>query len=205
MRATRCRRACLLICWLVSLLGLTSVASAQDCFSTAVKYAQQNNYVLFLAGLFTGYIVGSVVSFSALGASSWKVVPQVALSLIVIAAVVTGSINWAQGIVVVLAGVMAIIAATRAVERFGQGDRIELQSHWGGLGGGLGGWRLSPGASLVVLALMLSSIGIAGLVALSKGAPEAPPALPESSAGASNTQTAKEGPKPAEPEKTKSE
>src|ERR1700740_3067463 len=160
MGARRYRRACLLICWSVSLLGLSSVASAQDWFHTALTYAQQTNYVLFLAGLFTGLTI-SVVSFSYLAVRAGRleicaqrnVVSHVALSFIVIAAVLAGAINWTQGIVVVLAGVMAIIAATRAVELFGQGDRIELQSHWGGLGGGLGGWRLSPGASLVVLAL----------------------------------------------------
>jgi hypothetical protein len=36
-----------------------------------------------------------------------------------------------------------------------QGEGIGLSSHWGGLGGGLGGWKLTPATSAMLLALIL--------------------------------------------------
>lgn len=46
----------------------------------------------------------------------------------------------------------ALYAARLAIERL-SGDGASVQTHWGGIGGGLGGWRMSPTLFLLVLAL----------------------------------------------------
>jgi hypothetical protein len=66
-----------------------------------------------------------------------------------VAAARDDEIKFWQAMMVVLIGSPAIIAAARAIELLGQGETIEMQSQWGGLGGVLGGWRLSPVTSLV--------------------------------------------------------
>jgi hypothetical protein len=76
----------------------------------------------------------------------------------------SGEISFFQAIVVVAFGSAALTAATFAIERLAKGDTIEMQSHWGGLGGVLGGWRLSPTASLLLVALVFAG-GAAGVVA----------------------------------------
>ena len=70
--------------------------------------------------------------------------------------------------VAVLAGFFGLLTAffagrfALAVER--DPDRPGFESHWGGLGGGLGGWRVST--SLVYL---MAAIAFAGLLALTAG------------------------------------
>lgn len=59
-----------------------------------------------------------------------------------------------------IAGAALLIAMFRALS---QGDRFEIESHWGGLGGGLGGWRVSK--PLVFLLAVLAIIGMAALAA----------------------------------------
>lgn len=70
--------------------------------------------------------------------------------------------------VAVLAGFFGLLTAffagrfALAVER--DPDRPGLESHWGGLGGGLGGWRVST--SLVYL---MAAVAFGGLLALTAG------------------------------------
>ncbi len=78
-------------------------------------------------------------------------------------AALAGKINALLAAIAILFGGAAIIVVRAAAERFTAGDRIELQSHWGGLGGGLGGWRLSPGASLALLAFILLAVAVGAL------------------------------------------
>jgi hypothetical protein len=82
------------------------------------------------------------------------------------------------GVLVLFASVsLAFIIA--AAQRLGRGEEFEVTSHWGGFGGGLGGWRISP--PLVLLATGLAIAAMLSLVAASMlgsggNAPAAPPA-----------------------------
>jgi hypothetical protein len=71
-----------------------------------------------------------------------------------------------------LFGVAALAAVQGLMQRLGD-EPIELQTTWGGLGGGLGGWRLSGTAVLLIIALSFgaSAIGV-GLSLLPGGAAE---------------------------------
>jgi hypothetical protein len=73
-------------------------------------------------------------------------------------------------VLLALFGLAALIALGASAARMMQGGAIEVETHWGGLGGGLGGWRLSSAAGLAVLA----AISAAAAIALTPGRPDAP-------------------------------
>lgn len=59
-----------------------------------------------------------------------------------------------------LAGALTMLLA----QRLGRGEPIEIRAHWGGLGGGTAGWRLS--AAFVLLSSALVAWGLAIATAL---------------------------------------
>jgi uncharacterized integral membrane protein len=71
-----------------------------------------------------------------------------------------GEIKLWQAMLAVLFGSAALGAAARAIRLIGEGQTIELQSQWGGLGGTIGGWRLSPATSLILLALVFAGAAV---------------------------------------------
>jgi hypothetical protein len=62
---------------------------------------------------------------------------------------------------VLICGTLTLLAGSYALDGLVRGDAIEISSHWGGLGGGLGGWRLSPISTLLLLALVFLGATIA--------------------------------------------
>ena len=78
--------------------------------------------------------------------------------------------------VVILVTVTLLVAMFVAVRR---GEGFEIESHWGGLGGGLGGWRVS--APLVYLFGVVAVLAL-GTTAVrpSTGIPDQPSAASES-------------------------
>lgn len=62
---------------------------------------------------------------------------------------------------------ITLLAASYALEALVRGQSIEVTSHWGGLGGGLGGWRLSSPAMAALLGLSFLAATI-GVVAFSE-------------------------------------
>jgi hypothetical protein len=57
-----------------------------------------------------------------------------------------------------LAAIAVIAAALWRI--FRANEAIELQSEWGTLSQGIGGWRLSPPAALLLLGILLSALAI---------------------------------------------
>lgn len=106
-------------------------------------------------------------------------------------------ISFLSGTVLVLLALGEFITVSYLVHLLRIGESIELESKWGGLGGGLGGWRMSPAAGLLVLAIALAAAaaasiqpppndkdsGSAGAAAVSAGAPEAGKTMPKSANG----------------------
>lgn len=65
--------------------------------------------------------------------------------------------NPARAGIVFLCGTLALLAALAAFEALGSGRPIEFETSWGGVGGGMGGWRLSTTAALAALAVIFAS------------------------------------------------
>src|SRR5712671_4122955 len=84
----------------------------------------------------------------------WSGIGVTGLAVIGLAGAISREISFTQAIVTVAFAGAALVAAAHAIQMLVKGDAIGLQSHWGGLGGALGGWRLSPVTSLLVLALV---------------------------------------------------
>jgi hypothetical protein len=94
-------------------------------------------------------------------------------ALFVLAGVTAGEFKLANAaITVLLGGIVLLLLSTAlevifaAVRMFLEGHRIEVQSQWGGLGGGLGGWQISQLAGMVLLAAMLIAGSLGALVAV---------------------------------------
>jgi len=66
------------------------------------------------------------------------------------------------GSIVFLLGAAGLIALLALIAELGSGKGVDVESHWGGLGGALGGWSIS--SPVVVVVLLLASLG--GMVAI---------------------------------------
>lgn len=84
----------------------------------------------------------------------------VATAILLIAGVVTGEVNPVRAALMLLLGGGALFTILVVVDRLAAGSEVEVSSHWGGLGGSLGGWRISQTAILLILALILVSATI---------------------------------------------
>jgi hypothetical protein len=73
--------------------------------------------------------------------------------------VLTLEIGAGRAIVLLALGAGAVIALLAAIRRIGEtGEPVGIESDWGGLGQGLGGWRISPSAALMVVALLFGGM-----------------------------------------------
>ncbi len=94
----------------------------------------------------------------------------VAIAGIVILLLVTavmGRINPISAALIIICGTLALFAGMHVVEGLARGETIEVNSHWGGLGGSMGGWRLSPLATMLIVALILLGATLAASGAFS--------------------------------------
>lgn len=85
----------------------------------------------------------------------------VALLILATAAGVLDYLNPVNAALLVVGGVSTVLAVPYAYEAVRREEGIAFETHWGGLGGGLGGWRVSPAAALCLLALILCSSTVA--------------------------------------------
>jgi hypothetical protein len=170
-----------------TLLSVPPALSAEAPASWAVPALVSRHYPGFLAGLLVGVVLAVAlfylvrrlreIRFPATEQIVTDLLKQAAAHAVIIVAivgslfgvvlfgaVVTGHLDAIRFAIAVLAGGAALVAVSRAAEVLAKGGRIELQSNWGGLGGGLGGWSLSPAAGLVLLVLILTSVAIVAVV-----------------------------------------
>jgi hypothetical protein len=108
----------------------------------------------------------------------WTLAAVAALWAAAIGSASLGAFSFAQAAVVVLGGTAAIPFAAQALRRLAYGEVFQLESHWGGLGGGLGGWRLSPLMTAALLALAFGAMTLAAAAGLPGPAPSAVKAPP---------------------------
>lgn len=71
-----------------------------------------------------------------------------------------------------ICGAVSLLLAWAVVDAIRTGEGLSVETHWGGLGGGLGGVRLSAALSLVILLLVFAG----ATVAIGMNNPEAKPA-----------------------------
>jgi hypothetical protein len=82
-------------------------------------------------------------------------------AFLLIAAVGHGDIAGHKAAIAFILAVLALAAGIRCVHLLGKGQSLGFESHWGGLGGGGGGWRILPPTGLAILALSLAAGAIA--------------------------------------------
>ena len=132
---------------------------------------QVPSYVLLACGIAVG-VLATVTVYWIAGSQSlvriegyettWSLIALFCVAVMALAATGAGEMSFTHAALLIVAGSIALVAAAHAIRLLGQGETIELQSQWGGLGGGLGGWRITPVTSLVLLALAfgVSAVGI---------------------------------------------
>jgi hypothetical protein len=113
--------------------------------------------VAYVAGGFAAGV--SIMSFLSVAderkaPSAWIIGVLFSAGVMVVAALRSDRLPLLQGAVVAILGSIALVAAAHALTLFRGGETVELQSSWTGLGGGLGGWRMSPVTALCALALL---------------------------------------------------
>ena len=84
-----------------------------------------------------------------------------AAAMLLIVAVAGGKAKPVTAATLLLAGTSALLATIRALAALRRGDGVAVDSHWGGLGGALGGWRLSGPTAITLFALLLLGATVA--------------------------------------------
>lgn len=77
-----------------------------------------------------------------------------------------------------ISGSITLTASIFLIESLARGEGLQFDSHWGGLGGGMGGWRASPNATLTLFALIFLAATFAAAaveIKIEKKGPAAPP------------------------------
>ena len=87
------------------------------------------------------------------------------LGLLLVPAAATGKVAPLTAALVLVLGIAALLTLAQVLRDISDGNGVGFESHWGGLAGGMGGWRLSPSATTLLLAIML----IGGVIAAGIG------------------------------------
>lgn len=83
---------------------------------------------------------------------------------LIVESVIRRGIPPVRGAYLILILTFLTVSITQFLERVRNGGRVHVESHWGGLGGGLSGWRISG-----ALLFLLLSIGLLVLLGLAAG------------------------------------
>ena len=61
---------------------------------------------------------------------------------------------------ILLSGAATVYCILQFLRQMTFGETLEVRSHWGGLGGGFGGWRLSTSASFLIASVVFGSLTV---------------------------------------------
>ena len=87
-----------------------------------------------------------------------------ATGALLLAGIVFDKVEAVPAALLLLCGGAALLIGLTAAEQLKDGRTVEVTSHWGGLGGSLGGWRISPLVITIMLALIFLGAAVtAGL------------------------------------------
>ena len=100
---------------------------------------------------------------------------------------------WIDASAPIVAGLLTIVTlvfVTLLVAEVSRGGSVAIESSWGGFGGGLGGWRLSPGFVYLLVVIVFGSMASMAVARILPGGETgrqttggASPAAPGASAG----------------------
>jgi hypothetical protein len=128
--------------------------------------------LLALPGLIVGpallilsrnYLEGELLAFT----EEWKIpLGVVALAVLgagLLWAVKLNQLTPVKAALIAPLAVVTLVLAFETIAEVRRNDGLSFENNWGGVGGGLGGWRLSTAAVLTVLLLLFTSatIGVA--------------------------------------------
>jgi hypothetical protein len=105
---------------------------------------------------------------------------------------VSGALDILMAALLALFVSLTIAFVFEAVRSLEQGDGFAIDSHWGGLGGGLGGWQVSRPLMFLISALVCAGLTFA----------VASPELPSAGADDTDQTTAAGAAKPEQPDQT---
>lgn len=88
-----------------------------------------------------------------------------ALVGVIVAGLVNHQIQPLNAAMAIIFGGVTLLVGAHALEALRTEDGAGLESHWGGLGGGLGGWRLSRAAVLSLLIPLLVATTLVASIA----------------------------------------
>ncbi len=152
--------------------------------------------ILLLTGVFRVIGAGPLVSPPP-AMDRWSImgglVGGAAIILIAIG-VGTGKVEALPGAILLICGALCFVAAVHALDALGKGESITFDSYWGGLGGAQGGWRISPVAISIALALIF----LAAMVTIMTGQGHPSPVAENSSSSTSNSSTGDDEAEPAD-------
>jgi hypothetical protein len=77
-------------------------------------------------------------------------------ALMLLAGVAAGGMSALRAAALLVVGPPTALVIWHAALRLSRNESVGFDSHWGGLGGGIGGWRISSATVLVLVALILS-------------------------------------------------
>lgn len=108
--------------------------------------------------------------------------------------VVFGKVEPIPAALLLIFGSAALLVAVAVAATLKEKVGLEITSHWGGLGGGVGGWRVSPAVTGVLLALVFigAAVAAAGLDGGDSGANKHSDSPPADNTTAPATNTTKE-------------
>jgi hypothetical protein len=138
----------------------------------------------------TGLVAGGFLTFGIIGASvdlrAWPIylaltfliIVLSGFAVLVILAATTGPSPMPpiRAGLVFLLGTLGVAATLRTLLLLHAGRPIQFDTNWGGLGGGMGGWRISPTAAFAALTIILLSATLTvGLVLPPQSKGDTPP------------------------------
>jgi hypothetical protein len=160
------------VIWMVILVCLALTGLAALVFA-ALPHLTTHDFGLgkaplawFAAGLFAGGTLAiSAAASEAQLEWGWSP-PRVLIGIILFSAALAACLQEVPvlkaGIAAALA-ILVVLAGNAAMDASHRGDPLSLQSSWGGLGGGLGGWQLSRSAGLLLVMIVAACAAVASL------------------------------------------
>lgn len=146
------------LCWILLLVPIPS------------PWAEGRAWALPLAGAFFQFlVVAALVQHASERPAPTEPLDVPVAILIAGAALIAGiasqKVDVVKAVLLFLCGSAALILVSATIRHLNAGRTIEVTSHSGGLGGSLGGWRISGVAVMALLILFL----VGAIVALAPG------------------------------------
>lgn len=126
-----------------------------------VKVSDLNpSNLLWVAGVVAGVgLVAALGLISTLSTAMLRTALMTSLVLgltgLLVAGIQAGTLQAPAAAVILILGTIMLPVTFATLDALAEDEGVRFDTHWGGLGGSLGGWRLSRAATLILLLLAL--------------------------------------------------